>query len=156
MGITSNKGMIFSTDAIIASTIILFSLLIFFTNISNYSENISKTSKQLILEEKTLLTADAFVKNYSPENALLGACKVDYEKKRVKSNEIESKNFSTIKQTASKKFFIKKITLTNTNAKNEKTIFTEEKNSETCITAKRLAFVDSEKTIVEITGCLIE
>jgi hypothetical protein len=148
--------MIFSTDTIIASVIVLFSLLAFFTNLANYSENISKTNKQLMLEEKTLFAADAFVKNYSTENALLGACKVDYEKKRVKSNEIESKNFSAIKQITSEKFFIKKINLTNAASKTGKTIFAEEKNSETCITAKRLALVNSEKTIIEITGCLLE
>lgn len=156
MGTISNRGMIFSIDTTIAAGIILLSLLAFFIALNNYSNNIMKASRQAFLEEKTLFTADAFVKNYSPENAVLGACKTDFEKKRVKSNEIDSKNFSEIRQINSKKFFIKKILLKNAANGPEKIIFADAKNSEECVTAKRLAIVDSEKTIIETTGCLLE
>lgn len=146
--------MLFSIDTIIASTIILLSLLVFFTALENHTSEISGTGEKIFLEEKTIFVADSFVKNYDPENGLLGACVPDYEKKRVRSNEISSANFLNIKLVEIDKFFVKKISFKNRTT--DTTVFSTEKKGKECIVAKRFALIDSEKAVIEIMGCLLE
>jgi hypothetical protein len=148
----SNRGVIFAIDAIIASCILLLGLLAFFITLGNYSNRLGEESKNIFLGEKTIFVADSFVKNYSAENSLLGACIIDYEKKRVKSNELSSANFSNARALELDEFFVKSVSIKGGGPK--KNVFMSGKNGKNCITIRRFALVDGEKAIVEVQGCL--
>ncbi len=150
----SKKGFIFSTDFIIAFIIILFIITSFIIIVTNNTRISINFEEQIYLEGKTVFVADSFVKNYNENNTMLGACVVDFERKRVLSNEISSENFSKIRQLEIDDFFVKKISTVKNGV--EQIIFFEQKNSEKCITAKRFALVDGMKKIVLLKGCLNE
>ena len=158
MGITSNrggekeKGAIFSLDAAIAFALTLLSLLAFASALGNHSSQITGQEESVFLQEKTLMVADSFVKNYNPENGLLGACAVDPEKRRVKSNELDSRNFAGIRPFAAGSFFVKKVSVPAKGFARE----LDARQGKQCLTVRRFVLVDGEKAIVEVEGCLDE
>jgi hypothetical protein len=149
----TNKGFVFTTDLIFTIMILLVMLLVFVIFINNHINFFVQQEKNTYLEEKTIFTADSFVKNYNEENAMLGACFSDDLKKRVLSNEINSLNFSKIKQLELTDFFIKKIIVKNIF---EKTIFESPAQSKNCFSIKRFVFVDNIKSEITFLGCLYE
>ncbi len=154
---TYQKGIIFSTDAMLAFSITLLMILGFAIALGNYSERMSEKSESFFLEEKTFMVADSFVKNYNSENTMLGACIVDYEKKRVKSNWIDSTNFEEIKQVDINGFFVKEIVAkSNITEKtpSEKHIFLDNFEGKNCLKVERFVLIDGEKAIIQIEGCL--
>lgn len=150
MNTISNKGFIFTTDLIITIILLLFCLLAFALTIGSQINFLEEREKSLFLEEKIIFIADSFVKNFDEENALLGACKIDLEKKRVLSNELNSASFSNIKQIKSEKIFIKNIII------GEKVIFSDSKTAKNCFSVKRFVLVDGIKKIIFMNGCLNE
>ncbi len=150
MNTISNKGFIFTTDLIITVTILLFCLLGFAIGINSQINLFEEKEKMLFLEEKVIFITDNFVKNFDENNSLFGSCKIDLEKKRVLSNEINSNNFSNIKQINSEKIFIKSIII------GKQIIFSDLRESKNCFAVKRFALVDNEKSIISIMGCLFE
>lgn len=152
----NKKGFIFSTDLIISIIIILFSITSFLIIINNNLGLAIKFEKEKYVEQKTIFVADSFVKNFSEENAMLGSCIIDFEKKRVLSNEISSTNFSNIKELKINDFFIKKIESENIIGK--KIIYSNNNNMREidCISVKRFVFLDGIKSIISFTGCLNE
>lgn len=150
MSIT-NKGIIFSMDALVAFVIVLFMLLIFVFSVNNQTNKITQNVGHFFLEEKVMLVADSLVKNFNEENSLLGACIVDIEKKRVKSNEIASINFSNLKPFHQDDFFIKSVSYQTTTRKNKFLI--ENKEGE-CLVVKRFVLIDGEKGFVFVEGCV--
>lgn len=149
MNIISSKGFIFTTDLIISIILILIILLTFSIYLNNETNLITQSKKISYLTEKTIFVADAFIKNFDKKNALFGACYIDLEKGRIKSNELNSFNFLNIKQIKDNKFFVKKIFI-------EKNIFFDNTPSENCLGIKRFVLVDGIKKEVEIIGCLYE
>ena len=145
------KGMIFSTDAMIAFIIILAALLGFVMAIGNYEARVQSVSKNFYLEEKTIMAADSFVKNHSNTNAVLGIAEIDYDKKRVKNNVLSlflAPQFSEYAEEGG--FFVKKIII------GEEVLFESELKGKECMTVRRLVLYESEKKITEYTGCLNE
>jgi hypothetical protein len=155
------KGMIFTLDAGIAFTIMLIGMLVFATTLANTAEKAGQNITNFELEEKALMIADTFVKNYDENNTLRGACIYDKDKKRILTNELSSKNIQTAKQAELERFFVKSITY-KTKTK-EKTIqFTQKENGETemlensikeCLTVKRFVLIDGEKGETFIQTC---
>lgn len=152
MNIT-NKGLIFSTDLIITVSIMLFSIFFFLIIINNNFQQNIEFEKEKYLESKTIFVADSFVKNFNENNTLLGACIIDFEKKRVLSNEINSNNFSKIKELEITDFFIKKISYKN--YFEEKTFYENKlKKPKNCVSISRFVLLNSIKSIITFTGCL--
>jgi hypothetical protein len=149
VNITCN-GAIFSIDALLAFIILLFALLSFSITLTNYSQSILFSSRQFYLEEKTILAADSFVKNYSSQNGLLGAAILDFDKKRIRANELSTLNFESFNNYNSENFFVSKIYSAN------ETIYDSGLQSESCFSVKRFVLLDSQKKIITYQGCLIE
>ena len=154
MIIIHNRGFIFSIDALIAFTIMLFSLLVFVIILSNSTTQLVKSTENFYLEEKTIFVADSFVKNFDTENSLLGACVFDLEKKRIKSNELTRTNFANMHKLQIDDFFVKQVII-KTHLKEER-IFFDARNEKECVTVKRFVILDGEKAIVLLEGCLNE
>ncbi len=156
--IESKKGFIFTSDAIITTIIILFAIFVFIFLINNNLALASQFEKEKYLEEKTIFVADSFVKNFDSENSLLGACKINNERKRVLSNEINSENFSKIFSLEINDFFIEKIEFENAFQKNIIYQNKETQNFTTnnCISIKRFVLLENIKTIFYFKGCLNE
>lgn len=144
--------MIFTTDAIISTIIILTATLVFSTTINANAIRQTELLKDFELEEKTLLIADAMVKNYDKNNPLLGACIFDSDKKRVLTNQLSLKRLEEAKQINSEKFFVKTITITKQNS-THKINLNEEDTKKHCLTAKRFALIENEKAIIQTTIC---
>ena len=152
MNTIHNKGFIFYTDVMIATILLLFAItcLIFFIN-NNTNFAITNTESNY-LESKTIFVADSFIKNLNPTNTMLGACKHDLDKKRILSNQLSILNFVNIKPLNLDDFFIKEIIVENII---KTKIFSQEKNSNNCITIKRFVLVEGIKSKIYFTGCLI-
>jgi hypothetical protein len=151
--ICNKKGIIFFTDAIISSAIMLVIILVFVFFITNKINILVQEEKHFFLEEKTIFLADSFVKNFDSENAMLGACKIDLKKKRILSNEIDSLNFGNIKAKHFDNFFIKEIIIDFFYEKRERIFFDSFEGKE-CFSVRRFAFVDNKKAGIEFKGCL--
>ena len=149
----TNKGIIFSIDALIAFIIVLFMIMVFVIYIENQSEKITQNLGQFFLEEKLLLVADSLVKNYNSENVLLGACAYDIGKKRVKTNEISTINFEQIKLLRQDNFFVKSVSF-ETETRSEKWLV--ENKAGICLTTKRFVLIDGEKGLIFVEGCINE
>jgi len=130
--------------------------MIFAISFSNNTSAFVKNVDDFFLEEKTMFVADAFVKNFDPQNALLGACVVDIEKKRVRSNELDSANFSNLKSLEIENFFVKKISYYFSNNRKEQIIYFSQRLSSNCLNIKRFVLLDGVKSLVFVTGCLDE
>jgi len=150
------KGMIFSFDAMIAFIIMLFMISVFALTLGNYSTQVLAQEQNFFLEEKTIFVADAFVKNYNSDNALLGGCIIDLDKKRVKSNEISSALLNNTKQIEIEGFFVKEAKIKSLDKTISKIFLSDNRESEQCIAIKRFVLIDGKKALVLITGCLIE
>jgi len=156
-GFCNERGAIFSLDAAIAFTITLFAIIAFCTMLANYSSATIQNENEFLLQQKTMAVADSFVKNYNPTNALLGACIIDSEKKRVKENELSSLNFANINPLKAGEFFVRNIgvrLVSNGNLLFSKVLDAREENN--CLTVKRFALVDGQTAAIEIQGCLNE
>jgi hypothetical protein len=149
---TSNeKGMIFSLDASIAFTILLFGILLFANTLANNVQNAKENIKSIELAEKAIMIADSLVKNYDENNTLLGSCIIDLDKKRVKSNELSVENIRNAKPLKIDDIFVEKIKV-QTSTLNE-TIFLEKKESNECYNIKRFSLINGEKGIIEVRTC---
>jgi hypothetical protein len=125
--------------------------------LANYSSAATQGEKSFLLQQKTLAVADSLVKNYDENNALLGACIVDLEKKRARSNELSSMNFSNVKPLAAGSFFVKSISIiAGTNGMNLFSKVLDMREAKNCLTARRFALVDGQSATIEIQGCLDE
>jgi len=153
----NQKGIIFSTDAIISFTITLFTMLIFVLYLSNIVNSETRKIEQIELEEKAVFIIDSMIKNQNEENALLGACNYDSDKKRVLTNNL---NYSQLKTNSKpitiEDFFVKEITITFTNTNKKEIINLSAKDSKNCINVKRFTLVDNLKTIIEVKTCKIK
>ena len=152
--ILSEKGMIFSIDAFIAFVILLFSVLLFVLFLNNFSSGAASTVSDFELEEKSLLIADSFVKNYSSENSLLGACILDMDKKRVLLNQLSFENLSKIKPFSQDRIFVKSISYSLLPSPSFSVIILDSSKSfSSCVSAKRFVLIDNQKAIVEVLVC---
>jgi hypothetical protein len=129
----------------------LISLVLFVFALNNYSDKAVQNIETFELEEKALLIADSFAKNFDKNNTLLGACIYDSDKKRVKTNEISSVNIQNSKSVIFGNIFVKSITYTK--GSETKTLTLSTKNSVDCISAKRFVLIDGEKAIIQILTC---
>ena len=146
-----SKGMIFSLDAMISFVIILICALLFVFALNNYSQKSEQNLKSFELEEKALLLADSFIKNFDENNPLRGACIYDSDKKRVRTNELSLENMKKAKSIEFGEMFVKSITYT-INEKSQ-TLQLSSKKSIECVSAKRFGLIDGEKTIIIIQTC---
>jgi hypothetical protein len=145
------KGMIFSIDAMIAFFVLLIALLGFAVALANYESRVHLASTHFYLEEKTIMAADSFVKNRSNENAIFGTAIKDYEKRRIKSNELSIEDSTLFSEYSEKNgFFVKKI------VSNTKVLFESSSEGKECFSVRRFVLINSKKQIIEFTGCLIE
>ena len=149
--IITNKGLIFSMDAMVAFVIVLFMLLVFALTINAEGNNLTQNVGHFFLEEKVMLVADALVKNYNEENGLLGACILDLEKKRVLSNEIDSANFLHLNPVVQDNFFVRSVGY-ETAFKKEKWLI--ENKSGNCLVVRRFALIDGARGLVYVEGCV--
>ncbi len=152
MSIT-NKGIIFSMDALVAFIIVLFLIMVFVIHIGNQQNQITQNIGQFFLEEKTILIADSLIKNYNSENTLLGSCIYNVEKKRVKSNEINTTNFSGFKPIEQDNFFVKSVSY-QTPTKKEKWLVENKKGE--CLVVKRFAIINGKNGMIFVEGCTSE
>ena len=146
-----NKGFLFYTDVMIATILILFTLTFIIFFINNITNTSITNTNNLYLEEKTIFVADSFIKNFDSNNSLLGACAIDIDKKRILSNQLNPTLFNNIKPLNLNDFFIKKIWIQPQN----KILFSQNKNSNNCISIKRFVLINGTKTLIYFTGCLI-
>ncbi|MEK6959407.1 MAG: hypothetical protein AABW59_05180 [archaeon] len=140
--------MIFSIDAMIAFTITMLFVLGFLFYISNATKESVSQSEHFYLEEKTLLLADSLVKNANIENSSLGACVMDFEKNRVKSNYLSALALLNFKPVEKERFFLKSIETAGTKA------FSSDKIGKECIAVKRFVLFEGVKQTVTVTGCI--
>jgi len=152
----NQKGIIFSIDATISFVIALISILIFVLYLSNIVLSEERNIEQIELDQKAIFIADSMVKNQNSDNALLGACNYDIDKKRVITNNL---NYTQIKTNSKPitigNFFVKNIVITFVNTNQKETIILSEKNSNNCTNVKRFALVDNFKAIIEVKTCKI-
>lgn len=145
------RGMIFSLDAMISFTIMLSGVLLFVLALNNYATNAEQNIKNFELEEKALLIADSFVKNFDENNTLRGACVYDPEKKRVRANELNLENIKNAKELVLGKIFTKSVEYkTQTNSRK---VTLSQKDSANCVSAKRFVLIEGEKGIIQILTC---
>ncbi len=150
----NQKGIIFSTDAVISFIIALFTTMIFVLYLSNIATNEQQNIEQIELDEKAIFVIDSMVKNQNIENAILGACNYDLSKKRVMPNNLNFTQITTNSKTIeSKNFFVKDIKITFTQTNQKETILLTEQTSKRCINVKRFALIDGRKAIIEVTTC---
>jgi hypothetical protein len=147
----TNRGIIFSIDALVAFIIVLFMLLAFVVTLNNETNNLTQNIGHFFLEEKTILVADSLIKNYNEENALLGACLFDFEKRRVRSNELSSLNFNNLKKLNLNDFFVKSISY-QTKTKSKKYLI--ESSEGICLVVRRFVLIDGEKGLIFVEGCV--
>ena len=138
-------------DAVVAFIVVLFILLIFVLTINAEGNNLTQNVGHFFLEEKVMLVADSLVKNYNEENGLLGACVFDFDKKRVKSNKINSANFTNLKALPQDNFFVRSVSY-ETYLKKDKFII-ENKNGN-CLVVKRFVLIDGIRGIIFVEGCV--
>ena len=143
--------MIFSIDAGIAFTIILTCTLAFVLTLNVNAQIVEQQTTDFELEEKALLVADSMVKNYNPKNTLLGACILDFDKKRVRTNELTSENIKKAKSASFGKIFVKNISYTAQTRKENLQL--SAKTAKECISAKRFVLIDGEKGVILIQTC---
>ena len=146
------KGMIFSLDAGISFTILLISMLVFVLMLNNYAEKAKQNIENFELEEKALMIADSFVKNFDENNTIRGACLYDPEKKRVKTNEITLENIKKAKTISFGRIFIQKISYS-TKTKEETFMLEAGKKEKQCINAKRFVLIEGKKGFINIQTC---
>ncbi|VVB76519.1 Uncharacterised protein [uncultured archaeon] len=97
------------------------------------------------------MIADSMVKNSNTTTPLLGACVYDFDKKRVKTNELSSAEIKKAAFAQYGKIFVKSISY-ETGAGKENILLTQ-KISENCITAKRFVLIEGEKGLIFIQTC---
>lgn len=150
----NQRGIIFSTDAVISFVIALITTLIFVTYLSNTVFSEKQNIEQLELDEKAIFLIDSMVKNQNLDNAILGACNYDSAKKRVLTNNL---NYIQIKTNSKPlligNYFVKNIAITFTNTNQKENINLSENNSTNCTTIKRFALVDGQNAIIEMKVC---
>ncbi len=147
----NSRGIIFSLDAGISFTITLVTTLLFATFLAQNAFSSENEIKNFELEEKAMLIADSLVKNYDENNTILGACILDIDKKRVRTNEISLSNLSSAKKLSFSEVYVENI-LIKTNSF-QKTFQIETKSSVQCISVKRFVLIDGEKGIIEVKTC---
>lgn len=150
----NEKGIIFSTDAVISFVIMLITILIFVLYLSNSVLKVERNIEQIELDQKAIFIIDSMIKNQNEENALLGACNYDPNKKRVLTNNL---NYTQIKTNSKPvtigNFFVKSLAITFTHTNQKETINLSEKTSSECINVTRFALVDGLKAIIEVKTC---
>jgi hypothetical protein len=129
----------------------LLSTLIFVSALNNYAQAMKASIEQFEFEEKALLIADSFVKNFDSNNTMLGACIYDSDKKRVKTNVLSSENISRATSISFGSIFTKSITYTSKSL--DKTFLLKDTNSNECISAKRFVLIEGETAIIQILTC---
>ncbi|MDD3159462.1 MAG: hypothetical protein PHQ98_00665 [Candidatus ainarchaeum sp.] len=145
--ILNEKAMFYSIDLIVSFCLILITIFILMSSyFQNYNFNLNQFKDNELIE-KTIFLADSFVKNRNIENSLLGSCQIDYEKKRIISNQLDESLFSKIKQLNIKNFFVKEIKL------DEKQIFHDLLESKDCVTIKRYVLIKDNKKVLSLKGC---
>lgn len=149
----SQKGIIFSTDALLSFVIILFIILIFTINLSNIINSAEKELTKLELDQKAIFITDSLVKNQNLNNPLLGACIYDEEKKRVISNNLDYLMLKNSKELKIMEYFVESISINflRTN-QTEKITYLNEKTKE-CTSVKRFLLINNEKAIMEVKVC---
>ena len=153
-GLLNCRGIIFSLDAGISFTIVLVMALIFVTFLAQNASSTGKEIKNFELEEKAILIADSLVKNYDENNSTLGACILDNEKKRVRTNEISLSNLNNAKPLSLGEIYAESISIKTNSI--QKTFQIETKKSIECVSVKRFVLVDGEKGIIEAKTCTTE
>lgn len=154
MGITKktrNKGFVFSLDAGIA---FMIAIGILFVAISAAAENIRenvKTERDFELWKNTVFFADAIVKNNSPEQSVLGSAVFDFEKQRVKSNEIDLKLLEKASAIENKEFELKKISLVFQDS--EKVFFEKQTGKKNCLAIERIVLAEGKIAKLVLEGC---
>jgi hypothetical protein len=153
----NQKGIIFSTDAIISFIIALLTTMIFVLYLSNIVLMEERKIEQIELDEKAIFIIDSMVKNQNEENALLGACNYEISKKRVLTNNLNYLQIKTNSKPLSLgNFFVKTIAITFVNTNQKETIMLSEEISKNCINVKRFALIDGFKAIIEVKTCKSE
>ena len=153
----NEKGIIFSTDVIIAFIIALITTLIFVSYMSNITLNEERKIEQIELDEKAIFIIDSMVKNQNEENALLGACNYDGAKKRVLTNNLNYLQIKTNSKPLSlENFFVKSIAITFTGTNQKETIILSEELAKNCTSIKRFTLIDGFKAIIEVKTCKTE
>lgn len=154
---SNEKGIIFSTDALIAFIIALVTTLIFVSYMSNISLNEERKIEQIELDEKAIFIIDSMVKNQNEENALLGACNYDTSKKRVLTNNLNYLQIKTNSKPLSLgNFFVKNIAITFSSTNQKEIIILSEEFAKNCTNIKRFALIDGVKAIIEVKTCKTE
>jgi hypothetical protein len=143
------KGMIFSIDSLVAFVILLIALMGFVFMLDSYERRVVESAKFFYLEEKTIMAADSFVKNYSNKNALFGSAIFSPDKKRILNNELNNQN-NFLEYSEKNGFFVKRVSV------GKKVLFENQTESKNCVTVKRFVLFESQKNIVEYTGCLVD
>jgi hypothetical protein len=145
--ISNEKGMFYSIDLIVSFCLILITIIVLMSSyFQNYNFNLNQF-KDNELTEKTIFLADSFIKNRNIENSLFGSCQIDYEKKRIISNQLDESLFDKIKQIDIENFFVKEIKL------NDTQIFQDLLESKDCVTVKRYVLINNDKKILSLKGC---
>ncbi len=149
--------MIFSFDALAASTIVLSGFLLFLSASSGFAHPPS-----VFAAEKAVFLADSLVKNRFPENPVLGACVFDSERQRVLEGFIDYSLLSSSSPSCFGGACVKRLCL---ESRAERECFFDSfpllpPAGEACASVRRMVVLDSlgslgslEKAIVEVGVC---
>ena len=152
MGITG-KGFALSLDLAFATIALLLMLFLIASANASKSRAELSTANMFALEKNVFFIADSILKNRS-DNALLGAALFDEEKRRVKSGELDSAMFRNAIGLNQNEFFVKSVLVNKNDGK--RPLFSQDLPTGNCIVAERLAIIDKEKAILEVTVCELQ
>ncbi|MDO8648060.1 MAG: hypothetical protein Q7R70_06650 [Candidatus Diapherotrites archaeon] len=153
MRITS-KGSVFSIELFFAFLVCVLILAAALRSEALMLFGSSQNSKQFFLEEKTIMLADALVKNRNAEQPLAGSAFFDSEKRTVISNLVDSSLLNSAKPAKFGNVEVFEISLQRKNQRPE-IILSNPLPSGNCVSVKRFVVLQetSEKAIVGVIAC---
>ena len=150
MNITSEKGLIFGFDLLIAFLIICLMLYFMLFSLNEVVKEQKNYLNELELKNNAIYLMDSLVKNSDKENPLKGASALDFQKRRTKENVLD---YELLKKINSKnEFKLKKLSIFWSDE--EEILFDIQRENENCIALSRFVWI--QKGLIEkkaiITG----
>ncbi|MCR4335703.1 MAG: hypothetical protein NUV57_04150 [archaeon] len=144
--------MIFSLDAMIATAILLLSLMLIFLSFNSFAQNQIQNTKESDKELFALALSEAIVKNRNEKEPWKGAIYFDSEKQRTEQNVIDAVLLSKISETDFGDYLLSGIYERSSNE--IQYFFNKQKNN--CLVVERFVVVKEileRKTILGVVVC---
>jgi len=106
--------------------------------------------EKLSLQRKAIFLIESMAKNRNEETPMLGLSKIDLEKHRVLSNEIDLELFYKTEQLKGKEFFVSSVSIEALELKETRQF---EEAGQECISLDRIVLVEGKTGKLEATIC---